>query len=377
MNPALGAGKSASETKGRGFRIDWLLVLSAALLTLVGLMSLFSEGQGKPGGGVFGKQVMLLVIGLIPFAICFFVPPASLRKQATAIYVVNLLLLAAVLVAGKQQMGAQRWFQLGPITFQPSEVAKLLVVITLSSFFAARQEQVERFSTFALSFAHVAVPAALIFKQPHLGATLVVLAIWVAICIAAGVPLKYVGSFVAGAILLFVAVWSIPGVLKSYQKDRIEGLLHANAKDNGYQSLRSQIAFGSGGLLGEGYLQGEQKKARFIPEQRNDFIFTVIGEEGGLVGCSLVLIAFGFFFFRAWLVMLEASEPFLKMLVAGILGMLGFHTIVNLGMVLQIMPVVGLWLPFMSYGGTALWLCMACVGLLLAIRRSERPVLFS
>ena len=123
-------------------------------------------------------------------------------------------------------------------------------------------------------------------------------------------------------------------------------------------------------------MRGEQKQARFIPEQRNDFIFTVVGEEGGLVGCSLVLMVYGLFFYRAWLVMLDATEPYYKMLVAGIIGMLGFHMAVNMGMILQLVPVVGLWLPFLSHGGTAIWLCMSCVGLLLNIRRQERPVLF-
>ena len=123
-------------------------------------------------------------------------------------------------------------------------------------------------------------------------------------------------------------------------------------------------------------MKGEQKRGRFIPEQRNDFVFTVVGEEGGLIGCSILLAAFAFFFYRIYIVMQSASDPYFRLIAAGIFGVLGFHTFVNMAMVLQILPVVGLWLPFMSSGGTAIWLCMACVGLLLNMRRKEPVILF-
>jgi len=131
-----------------------------------------------------------------------------------------------------------------------------------------------------------------------------------------------------------------------------------------------------GGVSGAGFGKGDQKHAHFIPEQQNDFIFTVIGEEGGLIGCSFVLIAFGVFLYRIWLIMVQAEDPFHRLVAAGVFGTLAFHTIVNLGMNLQLLPVVGLWLPFMSYGGTAMWLCMASVAVLLNMRTRERPVLY-
>jgi rod shape determining protein RodA len=376
MSVMAGAGRSVLPD-AKTFRFDWQLLLAALVFVTAGLLALYSEGLDKPGGSSFGKQIFNIVLGLGPFALFYLVHPQAMRRNANALYVVNLVMLAAVLVAGKHEMGATRWIQLGPIRFEPSELAKLLSVFTLSSFYASRPDDVEKFSTFALSFVHILAPAALIFKQPHLGATLVMVTVWLCVSLTAGVKLQYIFGFVISAVVLFGLVWETPGVLKDYQKDRILGLLHGNAKDNGYQGLRAEIAFGSGGLLGEGFRQGEQKKARFIPEQHNDFIFTVVGEEGGLVGCSMVLVAFGFFYYRMWLIMLDATDPYYKMLVSGIFGMLGFHTIVNLGMILQLLPVVGLWLPFMSYGGTAMWLCMASVALLLNVRRRERPVLFN
>ncbi len=379
MSVMAGAARApATEHKIKGLRIDWLLVLSAAILMLVGLMSLYSEGWHKEHGGNFGKQVFNVVVGIVPFAFFLLVHPKMFKKYSHAIYIVNVFMLAIVLTRlGFHEMGAQRWITLGPIRFEPSELAKLFTVFTLASFFADRQDSIRKFSTFGLSFLHVAVPAALIFKQPHLGAALVMLAIWLAMSITAEVPMQFIVGFVAIALVLFGFIWATPGVLNDYQRKRVEGLLQKNDKDSGYQTLRSEIAFGAGGVSGEGFLRGEQKQARFIPEQHNDFIFTVVGEEGGLIGCSLVLLAYGFFFFRVWLVMLDATDPYYKMLIAGLIGMLAFHMTVNLGMILQLLPVVGLWLPFLSYGGTAMWLCMSCVALLLNIRRHERPVLFS
>lgn len=379
MSAGVGTSLVASrDQRLRNWRIDWYLVLSASILLVVGLMSLYSEGYHKEGGGNFTKQVFNVVIGAVPFSFFLLVHPKFLKRYARGIYIVNLLMLALVLSGlGHHEMGAQRWISFGPIRFEPSELAKLFAVFTLSSFFADREDSIRKFSTFALSFLHIAIPAALIFKQPHLGAALVMVAIWLSVSIAAGVPAKYVVGFIAGASILSGLIWETPGVLTEYQKGRILGLFHGGDKDSGYQTLRSEIAFGSGGVLGEGYLRGEQKQARFIPEQHNDFIFTVVGEEGGLVGCTLVLLAYGFFFYRAWLVMFDSTDEYYRMLVAGVIGMLAFHMTVNLMMILQLLPVVGLWLPFLSAGGTAIWLCMSCVALLLNIRRRERPVLFT
>ena len=165
--------------------------------------------------------------------------------------------------------------------------------------------------------------------------------------------------------------------MHGYQAQRIVGMSgKKDVKGKNWQTDRAEIAFGVGGVTGAGFNQGGQKKAGFIPEQNTDFVVTVIGEEGGLVGCLLLLGAYGFFFYRIFLVMLHTSDPFGKMAAAGVFAVLAFHTFTNMAMVMQLVPVVGLWLPFMSYGGTAMWLCLASVGLLLGIRRRERSSLF-
>jgi rod shape determining protein RodA len=230
------------------------------------------------------------------------------------------------------------------------------------------------------SFLHILPPLLLILLQPHLGAAMVIVASWFAISIVAGVPARYLAAAGIALGLLGVTVLAVPAVsshlLHGYQQERITGMEGKDSKGRNWQTERAEIAFGVGGVTGAGYLNGGQKRAHFIPEQHNDFVFTIVGEEGGLVGCTLVLAAFGFFFYRIWLVMLHADDPYSRMVTAGVFAALFFHTFVNIAMVLQLVPVVGLWLPFLSYGGTALWFCMACVGLVLSVRRRERPILF-
>jgi rod shape determining protein RodA len=372
----------SAEGRRSDWRLDWGLLLSSAALLIVGLLSLYSVGAGGQET-FFKKQVVNVLIGLVPFGLFSLVRPNTWRKGAGWLYAFNILCLLAVFAVGKTVKGSERWILLpGGIQFQPSELAKLLTIITLSTFYANRQESIQKFGTFMLGFLHVAVPLFLIWKQPHLGAAMAVFVMWCAVSLVAGVRGSHLAAFL-GALLVFGAlVLSVPSLrgklIHGYQQSRISGLQSGTKDTQGrnWQTDRAEIAFGVGGETGAGYLRGEQKQAGFIPEQHTDFIVTVIGEEGGLVGCALLLATYGLFFYRVFLIMLNATEPYYKMLGAGVFAVLGFHTFVNIAMVLQILPVVGLWLPFMSYGGTAIWLCMACVGLLLSVRRQQRPLLF-
>lgn len=370
--PQLGA-----EDRARSLRqFDWWLLLSAAVLAMAGLLSLYSIQHARPEAHYFSRQLLRVAVGIVPFALFLRVPARSWERGSWLLYGLNVGLLIAVLLVGRTGGGAQRWIVLGPLDFQPSEMAKLFVTLTLATFFANRIDRVKEFSTFALSFLHVAVPMFLIFKQPHLGGALVILVVWAAISTVAGVPAKYLFGTLGAAAAILGSAFTVPGIMTDYQKARVISMFNDDESDGGYQGSRAEIAFGVGGVMGSGFLKGEQKEARNVPAQQTDFIFTVVGEEGGLVGSALLLGMFGFFLFRVWLVMLRAVDPFAKMAAAGLLGVFAFHAIVNLGMNLQLLPVVGLWLPFMSYGGTAMWLCMAAVGLLLNLRQLERPVLF-
>jgi len=372
---AISQGLAVDPRTRTGRRFDGWLVLATIILLGFGLMSLYSVGYEK-GEVAFRKQVINTVIGLVPFSLFYFVKPEFWRKISNWLYVLSVGLLGGVLALGFRAGGAKRWIDVGPLQFQPSELVKLLLVLTLATFYVNRQDRVDKLSTFLWSIAHVALPIAMVLKQPHLGGALVLLVIWLCVSMVSNVRLRYIVGSLGLVVMLAAAAWTVPGVLRPYHKERVAALFTTDEQDEDYQVFRAQLAFGVGGVSGTGFLRGEQKRGGYIPEQHNDFIVTVLGEEGGLVGCGMLLAAYAFFYYRIWLVMRHADDVYYRMIAAGIFGLLSFHTVVNLGMVLQLLPVVGLWLPFMSAGGSAIWLCLACVGLLLNIRGRERPVLF-
>ncbi len=341
------------------------------------MMSLYSIDKGG-NSGFFRSQAIKIFIGLIPAAVMFLINPKVLQRRSSVIYAVSLICLLLVFLAGRSAKGAQRWIDFGPIEFQPSELAKFFLAITLAAFFANRIGEAKSLRTYLLSLAHLGIPLLLVLKQPHLGGALSLLIIWLGISLVAGTQPKFlVGTVVATAVVLLSAYKT--GILPPYQLDRLGTFFtggNAEDRDARYHQQRALISFGSGGISGQGYLKGEHKGTGFVPEQQTDYISTVVGEEGGLIGCTLLLGAFGFFLFRVWLVMFQAVDPFLKLVAAGILSYLAFHTVANLGMNLELLPVVGLWLPFMSFGGTALWLCMASIALLLNIRGREPSGMF-
>ncbi|MBS1723264.1 MAG: rod shape-determining protein RodA [Armatimonadetes bacterium] len=366
LGGAKGAFASSVHRPGRG--IDLWLLASAGILLLTGLLAIYSIDFSRHGSNFMIKQVMWAAIGVPVFVICATTSQRTFTKLAPWLYTFSVLSLVAVLLVGKNTKGATRWIDFGPIQFQPSEFAKVILIITLSAFYAKHWEQTKEFRTYVLSLVHIAPIVGLVLLQPHLAGAMSLVFIWVAISLYAGVPWKYAAITLAIVGSLATAAWFTPGVVPNYMRERVIAKIKPDAKDNGYQQERARIAFAVGGVTGVGYLKGGQKAARYIPEQQNDFIFTVVGEEGGLIGGSLVLLAFGFFFYRLWLVGYQATEPFGQMMSGGVLAILGFHTIVNLGMNVGILPVAGLWLPFVSYGGTALWMCMACVGLLTGVK---------
>ena len=359
--------------KASGF--DPMFVGAFVVLILFGLMAIFSVNQAMPGDNMFRKQIMLLVMGIVPFLVFLLTPAMIWQRIVNFLYAVNVGMLALVIIQGSEAKGAQRWLDIGPIQFQPSEMSKIITVITLSVFFSKRREDVGNVWTFALSFLHVLPTLLLVFMQPHLGATVTIFVSWLVICFIAQVPWKQIIGFVMALIL----VGSVLGaaLLRDYQKERLRTLVSKTKDDQKehYQQDQAMIAIGVGGTLGQGFLKGEQRERRAVPEARNDFIFTVIAEEGGFFGSALVMFTFAAFFIRGWMLALKMSDLFARMACVGVLTVLAFHWIVNMAMNLGIGPVIGLWLPFISYGGTALWLCLACVGLVINLNaRSEEGV---
>lgn len=368
---SIGAAGWSGPLQRRVPKADVWLLVSAGILLIFGLSMIHSMDLAKPDQNFFGTQIRSLVLGLGVISVFIWTPPDFWRQNAKWLYLVNILMLIAVLLFGENRGGATRWVDIGPIQFQPSELTKLFMAITLSTHLAAMKDKIRSFGVFLSTGLHILPVLVLLVLQPHIGGMVCVIAIWLATCMAAGVPWRYLGGTVLAVVALMTFVYFTPQIKAfDYARERIISQFNPDVQENGYQQHQAEIAIGVGGILGTGYGQGQQKEAGFIPEQQNDFIVTVLGEEGGLAGMTLLLLAFLFFFYRVWLVGFQASQLYHRLIATGILALMGFHTIINLGMNLSMTPVVGLWLPFISHGGTALWLCLACVGLLTAIRRA-------
>lgn len=358
---------------------DFGLVLLMLVITLYGLAVIYSASKGGASGASYvHRQLMWAIAGLVAFAIGASIDHKSYPRMSGTLYVVNLILLLSVLVIGRESKGAQRWLGFGGMAVQPSEFAKVIIVITLAVFLVRRQDRIWELRTFALSFLHVAVPMLLIFKQPDLGTALVLTAIWFGMLFIAGAQKRHLIGFVVLVMLVGTLGWYSPHILKSYQKARLASFINpaVDPAGSGYHVLQSRIAIGSGQFLGRGYLHGTQGRLGFIPERHTDFIFTVVAEELGFVGAGFLLLLYFLLIWKAVTIMSETEDAVGRLAAAGISCMFLFHIVVNVGMTLGIMPVTGVPLPFMSYGGSSLLANMLALGLLTGIGMRRHKINF-
>jgi rod shape determining protein RodA len=312
-------------------------------------------------------------LGLLGLAAMWFfytIDYKGLVQMAYPLYALLLVLLVLVLLIGSQSRGSSRWFDLGFLHFQPSELAKLVVILALVRWLADHGRSAHRFRGIWVPLAFV--PMALIIRQPDLGSAMTLL------------PVAFVMLYVAGARLWHLLVVLILGLastplawlmLKDYQRRRLLTFLdpEADTLGAGYNLIQSKIAIGSGGIAGRGFLQGPQSQLKFIPMHHNDFIFSVLGEEWGLLGVTLVLGLYLFFFLRAFSIASQARDQQGSLLASGITTLVATQVVINIGMTTGMLPVTGITLPLLSYGGSSVLLIMICAGILLNVRRDSRP----
>ncbi|AQS59956.1 rod shape-determining protein RodA [Desulforamulus ferrireducens] len=333
------------------------------------------------------KQILWICLSLGIVAFILSIPYEDFRRHRKAIYVINLLLLLLVLSPlGHNAKGATRWINLGFFSLQPSEFAKIAIIITFADFLARREGKLNTLKDLIPCFLHVGVPMLLILKQPDLGTSLVFIAIMFGMLYVAGAnPKLVVGLFVGGLTTAIGWVWVhvkfglwIP--LKEYQLDRLLVFLDPWSKENilgaGYHVVQSQIAIGSGGLEGKGIYNGSQNQLNFLPEQHTDFIFSVVGEEMGFIGVTALLILFFILIYRGIRIAAEAKDLNGTLLATGVVTMLTFHILTNVGMVSGIMPVTGIPLPLFSYGGSSMMSNMIAMGILLNVYMRRQKILF-
>ena len=351
-------------------RIDGpLLALSIALVAL-GLATLFSASYENPGR--VSTQLAHLGLAFAAMWLIAQAPPQTLMRFAVPAYLLGVALLVAVALAGDVVNGARRWLHVGVTRFQPSEMMKLALPLMLAWYFH-KNEATLRMRDFAFAAVLLAVPVLLIARQPDLGTAVLVAAAGCYVIFFAGIGWKVIAALgVAGLGSLF-PLW---GMLHDYQRRRILTLLDPTQDPlgAGYHTIQSTIAVGSGGITGKGWLRGTQTHLEFIPERHTDFIFAVFSEEFGLIGNAILLTLYTLLIARGLMIAANAATFFARLLAATITLMFFTYAFVNMGMVSGILPVVGVPLPFVSYGGTALLTLFIGIGILMSVHSHRRLV---
>jgi rod shape determining protein RodA len=395
----------------------WIL-LAALVLSAVGVSMVYSATQSRSQvlGGLYIRQMVWVALGLLALAVAAAVPFRYLEAFAYPLYGISILLLVGVLfIPGSAR--AHRWYRLGPVLFQPSEIAKIATAFALAKYLAQRKGPFRSLFNMAIPLGIVGLPMILVLIEPDLGTSLSFLIMLFAVLFWDGVSSLYLfflfapllsivfamansmvlwGALAIGLVILFY-VYRVPvrdiiaissattvlgllasvvwGAMKDYQKMRLLVFMNPghDPRGAGWHLLQSKVAIGSGGLLGKGFLQGTQKRLAFLPEQHTDFIFSTIGEELGFLRAALLLILFFILIYRGVVVAREARNRFASLVAMGLVAVIGFHVFLNVGMTLGIMPVTGIPLPFLSYGGSPLLAMMLMVGVLvnIGLRRYE------
>lgn len=354
---------------------DWILFGLALLLTTIGLIVIYStsfKAIDRLTPVDAAHQLIFAGISLAAMAMAARMDYRGWAKLTPLLYIGMLVSLVAVLVLGKTALGATRWINFGFFQFQPSEFAKLVIIIVLAKYFSENYDFLDNPRHMVVSLLYVVLPVGLVLAQPDLGTAMVLVIIWAAMALVAKVRLSYLAA------LFGAAAASIPLIvpyLKPYQQARLAVFLNPTTDPlhTGYNVVQSTIAVGSGQLFGRGLAAGSQSQLNFLPSQHTDFIFAVLAEKMGFVGALLVILLFAGLLVRALMIAARAEDRFGVFVASGIVTMLLFHVFINIGMNVGLLPVTGIPLPFISYGGTSLFISLAAIGLLqsIAIRRKK------
>ncbi|MBF0556164.1 MAG: rod shape-determining protein RodA [Nitrospirae bacterium] len=363
-------------------QFDWYTLLILLMISLAGVMSIYSATRPVMSNiqpTYYLKQLLWMCVGICALVVVVIYDYSWLKKFGYILYAFGLFMLVLVLVVGRSGMGAQRWLDLGIIRFQPSDLFRIILIVALSKYLSVIKNQLNKWQFLFSLGAFGLLPAMLIIKQPHLGTGLIVLATYFFLVIAKKIERKILITLLILSVLVLPllgkTLWKH---LKDYQKNRIVAFIDPDRdpKGIGYQIEQSKITIGSGMLFGRGYLKGTQGPLRFLPEKHTDFIFSVYAEEWGFAGSMVIFAFYMLLFVRGLDTALKAKDDFGRLMALGITFMLFLYFIINLGMVIGMMPVVGVPIPFMSYGGSAMIANYMAVGILINIRMRRLVMLY-
>ncbi|MBQ8829318.1 MAG: rod shape-determining protein RodA [Burkholderiaceae bacterium] len=348
--------------------IDWPLLAVVSLITAVGFICLYSAGYSFPWR--ITAQIRNIIVAVIAMIIVANVPVSWLRRIAIPAYVVGVLLLLATLFFGVSVKGATRWLNVGFAQIQPSEIMKIETPMLLATYFQLRQDSIKWWD-YAVSFVILFIPVILILRQPDLGTSILVFCAGFSVIFFAGISWRFLATLFVGVLVFLPVAWNL---MYDYQRQRVMTLLDPSSDPlgSGFHILQAIIAIGSGGFAGKGWMNGTQAHLDFIPERTSDFIFAVFSEEFGFVGnCSLIIL-YVVLICRTLRIAYTSHRLFDKLIAGSIATIFLMYSVVNMGMVSGVLPVVGVPLPFISYGGTAFLILGICCGILMAISAEKR-----
>ena len=369
--------------------LDWALIAITLILIATGVVIVYSATRANPaltGGNPFAyarKQIIAAIIGIAMVIGLMTFDYHISERGYYALYFLNLLLLIAVLLFGKEVNGAKSWFHIGPLGIQPSEFAKIFLILTLARHLS-QKDSLSSFFDLISAFVHIGVPLLLILLQPDLGTAMVLVAILFGMLYLAGARPKHLGAIVLSVVAI-VVVWAllsaffgVPFPLKSYQIARLTAFVNPQKYYDGagYNVIQSMTAVGSGRFLGKGLFNSTQGRLGFLPEHHTDFIFAIFGEEFGFLGCFLLLLGYLLLIWRGLKIAYQAKDLYGSLIAGGVVSMFLFHVLVNVGMNIGIMPITGIPLPFISAGGSSMMVNLVGVGLLLNVWSRRLKIMF-
>jgi len=367
--------------------LDIPLILAVLGLILLGLFVIYSASASRllnlnadPFHYV-KRQAIAALVGFMGLIVVLSIDYRAWRRWTKIGYLVTVLALAVILITGKIAQGSQRWFSLGGFNIQPSELAKLVMIVVLAHLME-KQSNIEGRKIF-LPFVIIGVPMALVFRQPDVGTAMVFVGIVFAMTYIGGGDLRHLGIIAAVGIAaalaaILLSYYEVIKIIKPYQLRRLLIFLdpYSDPTGDGWNVIQSMIAIGSGGFFGKGYLNGTQGQLYFLPANHTDFIFSVAAEEFGFVGASAILLLYAFFIWRGIKIAINAKDRFGSLLAVGCISYFVCHLVINIGMTMGIMPITGLPLPFLTYGGSTLLTSLLAVGILLNVGLRRQKIMF-
>lgn len=357
-------------------RFDWILFVSILLLLTLSLAALYPISQESGGTNIeqnhFSRQLIFAAIGLAVFFLLSFWDYRSLKNFSNFLFFVGIAILVLVLFLGKVIRGTAGWFRLGEVGFQPVEPFKIIAAILLAKYFSLHSRTVQEFRHILISLVPLSLAVFLVLEQPDLGSAFVLIVLWLTILLINGISIKRILLVLLIISLVFASAWML--LLKNYQKERILTLFRpfSDPQGAGYNVIQSTIAVGSGGMWGKGLGHGSQSQLNFLPEKHTDFIFAVISEEMGFGGAIFTLALLLIVFIRLVRIASNSRDNFGKILIGGLAGVILFQCFINIGMNIGIVPVAGIPLPYLSYGGSSLITMLAVSGMAESVHRLSR-----